>query len=146
MRKQASRALFIARILKLGILLRPELSCSVFSGFLAPFPAAALAPSRFRFGRDNTVVKALLTAKHAASIGGVQMAMASTSCSVESIGETAGIIWHTLNENGPLTITKLIDEAGAPKDLAMLALGWLAREGKITIEESGRKKMVNLRD
>ena len=74
------------------------------------------------------------------------MAMASQSCSVESIGETAGIVWHTLNENGPLTITKLVDESGAPKDLAMLALGWLAREGKIIIEETGRKKIVALRD
>jgi hypothetical protein len=74
------------------------------------------------------------------------MAMASTSCSVESIGETAGIVWHTLNESGPLALSKLVDEVGAPKDLAMLALGWLAREGKIAIEESGRKKTVALRD
>jgi hypothetical protein len=74
------------------------------------------------------------------------MAMASTSCSVESIGETAGIIWHTLKASGSLPLSKLVDEAGAPKDLALLSLGWLAREGKITIEESGRKKMVALRD
>ena len=74
------------------------------------------------------------------------MAMASTSCSVESIGETAGIIWHTLKADGPLPLSKLVDEVGAPKDLALLALGWLAREGKITIEESGRKKTVALRD
>ena len=48
--------------------------------------------------------------------------------------------------SGSLPLSKLVDEVGAPKDLALLALGWLAREGKITIEESGRKKMVNLRD
>lgn len=61
------------------------------------------------------------------------------------IGETAGAIWRTLAENGPMTMSKLIKVVGEPRDLVMQALGWLAREGKITVEENSRKRMVSLR-
>ena len=65
------------------------------------------------------------------------------STSLDQIGEAAGVIWHLINDNGPLSVTKLVKEVDAPRDLVMQALGWLAREGKITIED-GRTKTVSL--
>lgn len=73
------------------------------------------------------------------------MATANMSELSEQIGETAGQIWHVLNDNGPQSLTKLIKEADVSRDLAMLALGWLAREDKVAIEESSRSKIVSLR-
>lgn len=60
------------------------------------------------------------------------------------IGETAGAVWHVLSEQGPLSTAKLIKAAGAPRDLVMQAIGWLAREDKIAIDDS-RSRMVSLR-
>ena len=72
------------------------------------------------------------------------MAMTDTVTS-EQIGEAAGTIWHLLNDNGSLPLTKLVKEVDAPRDLVMQALGWLAREGKVQIEEEGRSRVVSLR-
>ncbi len=64
---------------------------------------------------------------------------------VMQIGETAGVIWEVLSENETLTMAKLVREVGQPRDLVMQALGWLARENKISIKEDGRSRVVSLR-
>lgn len=72
--------------------------------------------------------------------------MAALSSSVTAqIGETAGSVWHKLEQNGRMTLTQLAKEVAAPRDTVMQAVGWLAREGKIEIEENGRKRLVSLR-
>ncbi|MEX0979326.1 MAG: winged helix-turn-helix domain-containing protein [Pirellulales bacterium] len=74
------------------------------------------------------------------------MATAQFSC-VEQIGDTAGLVWHHIHENGPRTLTQLSKDIDAPRDVIMQAVGWLAREDKVTIDEEGRsKKIVSLRD
>jgi Winged helix-turn-helix domain (DUF2582) len=65
--------------------------------------------------------------------------------SVALIGETAGVVWHTLSVHGPMSMAKLIKAVGQPRDVVMQAVGWLAREDKITIEEDGRTRIVSLR-
>ena len=61
----------------------------------------------------------------------------------EKIGNNAGLIWSTL-ENGELNVkavkktTKL-----AEKDLN-LALGWLAREGKVKFNEVDGELFISL--
>lgn len=65
---------------------------------------------------------------------------------IEQIGEAAGVIWNHLNQNGQVSLTKLIKEAGLPRDVVMQALGWLAREDKLSIEDEGRTRVVRLRD
>ena len=72
------------------------------------------------------------------------MATATASC-VTSIGETAGVLWRILSEDGQMTITKLVKAADEPRDTVMMALGWLAREDKICIEGSGNSRKVSLR-
>ncbi len=68
----------------------------------------------------------------------------TTSC-VASIGETAGVVWQTLSEKGPLSMAKIVKAVGQPRDQVMQALGWLARENKIEIVDERRMKMVSLR-
>jgi hypothetical protein len=69
----------------------------------------------------------------------------STSSCVLEIGEVAGLVWKTLSESGPVTMAKLVKAVGEPRDSVMQALGWLAREDKIAIEEDGRSRVVSLR-
>ncbi|MBX7166653.1 MAG: winged helix-turn-helix domain-containing protein [Pirellulales bacterium] len=64
---------------------------------------------------------------------------------VQQIGETSGTVWRTLADHGPLSFNKLIKEVGAPRDLVMQALGWLAREDKVAIEETSRGRVVALK-
>lgn len=73
------------------------------------------------------------------------MATATPNSCVESIGQTAGLVWKVLAENGPLSMTKLVKTVGEPRDTVMQALGWLAREDKLVIEEEGRSRNVSLR-
>ena len=73
------------------------------------------------------------------------MATAQHSC-VDHIGDTAGMVWKHLNENGSCSLTQLAKEIDAPRDVIMQAVGWLAREDKLAIEEEARnKKVVSLR-
>ena len=68
------------------------------------------------------------------------------SSAVQQIGETAGSVWHALNENGSLSLAKLVEHVGGNRDIVMQAVGWLAREDKIEITETKRGRIVSLRD
>ncbi|HET6327121.1 MAG TPA: winged helix-turn-helix domain-containing protein [Planctomycetaceae bacterium] len=72
------------------------------------------------------------------------MAAEIFSHQVESVGAVAGQVWHYLNENGPVTLSKLAREIEAPRDLVMQGVGWLAREGKIAFNEGPRSKTISL--
>jgi predicted ArsR family transcriptional regulator len=72
------------------------------------------------------------------------MAASSGSCTAQ-IGETAGVIWHALDQHGPMTLAQLAKEIDAPRDVVMQAVGWLAREGKVEIAEQARKRIISLR-
>jgi hypothetical protein len=73
------------------------------------------------------------------------MATAMIQDCVAQIGEMAGLVWKTLDENGPLSLAKLVKQIDAPRDTIMQALGWLAREEKLSIEDTSRGKIVSLR-
>jgi hypothetical protein len=64
--------------------------------------------------------------------------------SILQIGETAGAIWRALSKHGPLSAAKLVKAVDAPRDLTMQAIGWLAREDKIVIDDS-RSRVITLR-
>ena len=73
------------------------------------------------------------------------MATATDTSCIDQIGETAGAVWRLLSEDGPLSVSKLSRQLDAPRDLVMQAVGWLAREEKIWIEEESRSRVVYLR-
>ena len=64
---------------------------------------------------------------------------------VKQIGETAGLVWGALAQQGPLSMAKLVKLVGKPRDMVMQALGWLAREDKIQITDEGRSRVIALR-
>ena len=70
--------------------------------------------------------------------------VAPISC-VARVGDTAGTVWKILSASGPMTMAKLVKAVGEPRDTVMQALGWLAREEKIDIDEEGRRRIVSLR-
>ena len=72
------------------------------------------------------------------------MANENTHEITDQIGATAGKTWNVLAANGSLSISKLVKQVGGPRDLAMQAIGWLARENKIQILEQKRVKTVSL--
>ena len=73
------------------------------------------------------------------------MATASSTVCIAQIGETAGAIWKLLSEEGPTSLTKLVKAVHEPRDMVMQAIGWLAREDKLIIEEEGRSRVISLR-
>ncbi|SPE30606.1 conserved hypothetical protein [Acidobacteriia bacterium SbA2] len=61
------------------------------------------------------------------------------------VGETAGKIWHLLNDGGPHTIPQLKKKLNGSGELLSFALGWLAREDKVDITQEKKAFKVALR-
>ena len=56
----------------------------------------------------------------------------------KQIGENAGIVWRKLESKGRLTFEELQTETGLEMAAMFAAIGWLAREGKISFtKENG---------
>lgn len=60
---------------------------------------------------------------------------------IEAIGRNAGKIWENLNANGSLPQTKLIRNTKLKNDEFHIAIGWLARENKIEINEDRNQQI-----
>lgn len=56
----------------------------------------------------------------------------------KQIGTNAGIIWNLLNNNQRWNIVKLREASGLTEKEIYTAIGWLARENKVEIEESSK--------
>lgn len=56
---------------------------------------------------------------------------------ITEIGIAAGDIWHHLDEKGSATLDELVRGIGKPRDLLLMSLGWLAREGHVQMENLG---------
>jgi hypothetical protein len=63
----------------------------------------------------------------------------------EEIGTTAGAIWHALETNGEMTLTKLKKDLKTKSPLFDWAIGWLAREDKIVLTAEKRSTRVCLK-
>jgi hypothetical protein len=50
------------------------------------------------------------------------------------IGIIAGDIWHYLDEKGEVMLSRLIKAIKKPRDVVLMSLGWLAREGHVVLE------------
>jgi hypothetical protein len=64
---------------------------------------------------------------------------------ITEIGVAAGKIWHYLEKSGPASVTKITTETGVGKNEIQRAIGWLAKEGKLTIELKGRIETLSLK-
>jgi hypothetical protein len=61
------------------------------------------------------------------------------------IGETAGKIWQLLSEGGPLTLAQMRRRLNGSSELMNLALGWLAREDRVSVTQERHTLRVKLR-
>ncbi len=61
-----------------------------------------------------------------------------------SIGNSAGKVWKFLDTNGASSVNKIANGTGLNKNDVQRAIGWLAREQKISIEQQGRTEMLTL--
>jgi len=52
---------------------------------------------------------------------------------ITEIGIIAGDIWHYLDKHESGTLDQLVQGIGKPKDLILMSLGWLAREGHVNL-------------
>ncbi len=64
---------------------------------------------------------------------------------VNSVGNTAGKIWTYLEKHGRSSVSAVEKAANAPKREIQMAIGWLAREGKIELAEDKRTLYVWLK-
>lgn len=62
----------------------------------------------------------------------------------EIIGNVAGRVWTTLSKKGEIALTQLPKTVNEKEALVYQALGWLAREGKISYRVDGPKTFVSL--
>ena len=61
------------------------------------------------------------------------------------IGETAGEIWHLLNDEGPQTLAQLGKKLKRANGRLNFAVGWLAREEKVDIIEDKKTHRIQLK-
>jgi hypothetical protein len=63
----------------------------------------------------------------------------------DQVGLTAGKVWEQLSEAGPQTLSQLKKKVDGQGDLVNFAIGWLAREDKVTLIADKRNIRVELR-
>ena len=64
---------------------------------------------------------------------------------ITEIGIVAGDIWHYLDEHKSATLTQLVAGIEKNRNVALMSLGWLAREGHVILEDTGDDYRVTLR-
>lgn len=64
---------------------------------------------------------------------------------ITEIGIVAGDIWHYLDEHGEVSMANLIAGIDKSRDVALMSLGWLAREGHVILRHEGKDYKVSLR-
>lgn len=64
---------------------------------------------------------------------------------ITEIGIVAGEVWHYLDKHGEVLFSKLVAGIGQSRDLSLMSVGWLAREGHVIVKEEGKDYRVWLR-
>lgn len=62
----------------------------------------------------------------------------------DKIGEVAGEVWNFLDSEGEASVSAIVDSLDASRSKTQMAIGWLAKEGKLDFEEKGRGNSVSL--
>jgi hypothetical protein len=63
----------------------------------------------------------------------------------ERVGVTAGSIWHYLAKNGAIPVAKLVRALPEEEKIIQRSIGWLAQEGKITLDAVDRVETIGLK-
>lgn len=63
----------------------------------------------------------------------------------DAIGYAAGDVWGALHGKGWQTLAAVKKATDCPSDLTLMAIGWLAREGKLDFAASGKTVKLTLK-
>ncbi|MDP2939096.1 MAG: winged helix-turn-helix domain-containing protein [Candidatus Omnitrophota bacterium] len=64
---------------------------------------------------------------------------------ITEIGIVAGEIWHYLDQHGEARLSEMVKGIDKPRDLVLMSVGWLAREGHVILQEVERDFSIALR-
>ena len=64
---------------------------------------------------------------------------------ITEIGIKAGEIWKLLDQKERLELSEIMKQISRSKELTLMALGWLCREGHVIIIEKDNKRFIELR-
>lgn len=64
---------------------------------------------------------------------------------ITEIGIVAGEIWHYLDGHGESRFSQLVKGIERPKELVLMSLGWLAREGHVVVQQESKDLRIALR-
>ena len=63
---------------------------------------------------------------------------------ITQIGIAAGEIWHYLDKHESASLDQLASGIDKPKELILMSLGWLAREGHVTLSRDKKGYIARL--
>jgi len=64
---------------------------------------------------------------------------------ITEIGIVAGNIWHYLDQHKKCTLSELVTSLDESRNVVLMSLGWLAREGHVILEQEGQDYRITLR-
>ena len=64
---------------------------------------------------------------------------------ITEIGIVAGDIWHYLDQHKAATLSEVVKGIDKSRNVALMSLGWLAREGHVILEDTGNDYKITLR-
>ena len=64
---------------------------------------------------------------------------------ITEIGIIAGEIWQYLDVHGEASLPELVRGIDKPRDLTLMSLGWLAREGHVLVRIDANDLRASLR-
>ena len=64
---------------------------------------------------------------------------------ITEIGIVAGDIWHYLDQYKTSTLSELVKGTDRNRNVILMSLGWLAREGHVILEDLGNDYRITLR-
>ena len=63
---------------------------------------------------------------------------------INQIGKSAGVVWKYLTEHPEAKPSEIKKTLKLSDDLLWMAIGWLAREGKVVFSQEGKAMRVSL--
>jgi winged helix-turn-helix protein DUF2582 len=102
-----------------------------------------IATAATKAKKPNPVQK---NAKNAQAVDAKTVAAKPEITMPERVGLTAGSIWHYLSDNGATPVAKLVREITEEEKIIQRSIGWLAQEGKITLETVDRVETIALKE
>lgn len=64
---------------------------------------------------------------------------------ITEIGIVAGEIWHYLDSHGEVLLSDMVRQIDKSRELILMSLGWLAREGHVVVVSIENNYKVSLR-